>query len=255
MDSLLATFAETVGLGAFIYYLFRALSAKITGLEGVVAAQRDVIGTMSKRIEETEKIGGIYKNLLSELPSDLDNYKTIVSKTKDDMIVELKSQKEEVERRLGEAKKEIQSSGAPKEKINAHLTVLKNLLAPPKTPGQPSGRELDIKALCDFDGRTLEVVVPILVDAKTLEEFVGRAGYSLHLTEDASVIKTVFSGKRPMVIDGVEIRDARASQSLHGWYLLANDHIWLNQTCLTEWKREFNQVKAGVEHDGTGAAA
>jgi len=101
----------------------------------------------------------------------------------------------------------------------------------------------------------LESVVPILVESTTLEEFVGRAGYSLHFTEDDSVVKTVFSGKRPMGMDGVEIRDARASVSLHGWYLLANDQVWLNKTCLAEWKREFSQVKAGVDHDSKGVTA
>lgn len=243
MESLIATFAEMAGLGAFIYYLFRALSAKISGLEGVVGAQRDVIEAMSRRIDETEKIGGIYKNLLSDLPSDLENYKTIVSKTKDDMIVELKSQKEEAERRLSEVRKEIQSSGAPKEKVSRHLAVLKNLLAPPKKPGYSTGRELDLRAVSEFDGRTLESVVPLILESQTLEEFLGRAGYSLNLTEDASIIKTVFGGERTMKVDGEDIRDARASQSLHGWYLLANNRVWLNQACLDEWKREFREVR------------
>jgi hypothetical protein len=245
VEALIQSIAEMTGLGAFIFYLFRALSAKISGLEGVVAAQRDVMSAMTRRIEETEKIGGIYKNLLADLPNDLENYRTIVSKTKDDIIVELRSQKDEAERRISELKTELISAGASDEKVGKQLSILKNLIIPPGKSSTSLKQDLDLKRVCEFDGRTLESQVPLIIQSKSIEEFLGRSGYTITLTEDDSILREVFSGTRPLERKGKAIKVASASNSVNnGWFLLADSGIWLNDIRLKEWREEFEAVKA-----------
>jgi hypothetical protein len=75
---LLSTFVPQLGLGVFIWYLLQGLSRQVDALKSVVNAQKDTIEVMGRRIEETEKIGGIYKTLLADLPGELDSYNLIV---------------------------------------------------------------------------------------------------------------------------------------------------------------------------------
>lgn len=244
MSPLLASILQTTGLGVFIWYLLRGLTDKITSLEGVIVAQKQTIEVMDKRIEETEKIGGIYKNLLSDLPSDIDNYKTFVSKTKDAVIIELQNQNAETKKKLDEAQKQIQASGSSQEQIAAHLKALKNLLSRPHNQfGHES--ELDLKILCEFNERTVESCVPLILESPTLDEFLHRLGFHVELTEDITPTKSVFSDRA--LPDGTPIVAARASQSFDGgWFTVANDRIWVNQLRLGQWKDEFSIVKTIV---------
>lgn len=244
MDPLLASILQTTGLGVFIWYLLRGLTEKITSLEGVIVAQKQTIEVMDKRIEETEKIGGIYKNLLSDLPSDIDNYKTLVSKTKDAVIVELQNQNAETKKKLDEAQKQIQASGSSQEQIAAHLKALKNLLSKPRNQfGHES--ELDLKNLCEFNERTVESCVSLILESPTLDEFLHRLGFHVELTEDITPSRSVFSDRT--LPDGTPIVAARAAHSIDGgWFTVANDRIWVNQVRLGQWKDEFSMVKTIV---------
>ena len=244
MYPLLASILQTTGLGVFIWYLVRGLTEKITSLEGVVVAQKQTIKVMDKRIEETEKIGGIYRNLLSDLPSDIDNYKTLVSKTKDAVIVELQNQNDETKKKLEEAQKQIQASGSSQEKIAAHLKALKNLLSKRRNQyGHES--ELDLKYLCEFNMRTVESSVPLILESPTLDEFLHKLGFQVEATEDMASYTSVISDRA--LPDGTPVVSARAVRSIDGgWFTVANDRIWVNQICLGQWKDEFSMVKTIV---------
>ena len=244
MPQLTISIIQTTGLGVFIYYLIRGLHAKINGLEGVVNTQKQTIETMNKRIEETEKVGGIYRNLISDLPADLDNYKTIVSKTKDEIILELKNQNEETAKKLDEAKKVIESSGNPQEQINMHLAVLKNLLSEPVQRNESHFKNAyELKAVSEFNGRTLESSVSQIIKSKTLDEFLRNMGYDVNITENDSVFKIIFSDERKTP-DGEHIEAAIGSHSITGgWNVIANNKIWVNQARINEWKDEFSSIK------------
>ena len=63
MDPLTISALQGTGLAVYIWYLFRALKQQVSGLKDVVSAQKQTMEVMERRISETEKIGGIYKNL------------------------------------------------------------------------------------------------------------------------------------------------------------------------------------------------
>jgi len=242
MDIAIASILEATGLGVFIYYLFRGLSAKINSLESVVTAQKQTIEVMDKRIEETEKVGGIYKNLLADLPADIDNYKTIISKTKDEVILELKTQKKESEEKLQEAKKVIQSSGDPQEEINLHLSILKNLLSEPTVSREHHKKEYDLKSISEFCDRSLETAVSKIVKSKTIDQFFHSLNIDVTITNDESVVKVIFSEKREMP-SGEAIESAMANYSIDGWHVFANNKAWINEVRLSELKDEFSAIK------------
>ena len=87
------SFFQTLGLGVFVYYLLRGLKDRVSSLESVINTQKQTLDVMERRVNETEKIGNIYRDLMASLPEDIDNFRTIISKTKDETIVELKNQK------------------------------------------------------------------------------------------------------------------------------------------------------------------
>lgn len=241
MEIAIVSILEATGLGVFIYYLFRGLSAKINSLEGVVTAQKQIIEVMDKRIEETEKVGGIYKNLLSDLPAEIDNYKTIISKTKDDVILELKEQKKDTEHKLKEAKEIIQSSGDPQEEIKLHLSVLKVLLSKPETENHKN--EYYLKAISEFGDRSLESSVSEIVKARTLDEFFHRLNIKVTITNDDSIMKIVFSKNRKLP-NGDPINSAMASHSFErDWHVFANNQAWINEARFSELKDEFSTIK------------
>ena len=245
---LVSSLAQTFGLGIFVFYLIRGLNSEIKSLKQTIDTQSKTLEVMDKRIEETEKIGDIYKNLISDLPQDIDNFKTIISKTKDETILELKNQHEATKKKLEEAKKIIERSEQGPDIINLHLKVLKNLLSEPKFKNLPFKREYELSKICEFGDRTLERCVPLLVESKTLEEFLQRIGFDIIEIEDEdrNIMKSVFSSdatsrKTPK---GEPIKYAVVSYSISGgWHLIANDEFYINKIKLDELKDEFSAVK------------
>ena len=235
---------ESLGLGIFVFYLIRGLKQKIAALEGTVTIQNKTLEVMEKRIHETEKVGDIYRNLMSNLPQDLDNYKTILSKTKDETILELKNQQEATHKKLEEAQRLIGNSKQTPEVIGQHLKVLKNMLSKPEISGTPHKKEYDIAKICEYGNRTLEQCVPLIVRSRTLEEFLKEAGFDLYVSEDMSLMNKVFRSEPHLTPKGLPIQNATSTQSSSGgWHLIANDEFYVNQIRLDELKDEFSAIK------------
>ena len=78
---------QSGGLLFVAWCWIRGLKAQLKGLQGTIEAQEKTLGVMEKRITETEKVGDIYRNLLNNLPEDLDKYKSVISRMKDDVII------------------------------------------------------------------------------------------------------------------------------------------------------------------------
>ena len=243
MENFVATAFETIGLGAFFFYLIKGLKAKIGALESVVVAQVKTLDVMEKRNSETEKIGEIYKNLISDLPDAIDNYKSIISKTKDETIIELTNLHEDTKNKLEESEKMIKNSKNTKEIIGTHLNVLKNMLANPGgAPGNARTATSDIAQLCQFGGREIDKCVPLIVESKTFEEFIKKAGYSLKVTEDDSVAKQVFNHGKD--INGDPVQDAFATHNASGGsFVVVNNNIYANNISHKNFKNEFSSIK------------
>ena len=99
MENIIITIIQSGALAIFFYFVIRGLKSNIKALNDVVVTQNKTLEVMDKRIEETEKIGMIYKKLIQDLPNDLENYKAIINKTKDQMILELTNQNEQNEKK------------------------------------------------------------------------------------------------------------------------------------------------------------
>jgi hypothetical protein len=78
--------------GAIIYFLWfyiRGLKREITSLHKTVEIQNATLGVMDRRIQETEKVGDIYRKLLNDLPADMEKYRSVIASVKDQTIKEL----------------------------------------------------------------------------------------------------------------------------------------------------------------------
>ena len=80
---------EGSGLAVFLGFLLRGIKRQIFSLKATIAAQKQTLEVMDKRISETEKIGDIYRGLIKDLPEDLEKYKKIIRLTKDEVIKSL----------------------------------------------------------------------------------------------------------------------------------------------------------------------
>ncbi|MDR7068977.1 hypothetical protein J2X02_001828 [Pseudoxanthomonas japonensis] len=229
---------QTIGLGAFFWYLIRGLKARISGLEGVISAQKATIDVMERRIQETEGVGRIYKNLLSDLPGDIEKYKTLVSQTKDTLIVELQNRNQDAEKKLERAEAEIRASMAPPDQIALHLRVLKRLLGVSKNI---QNDRLDLASVCEFHSRKLEDCIPPLISSETLGVFLASIGYRLEVTEHRPDTDEMFKSRS--LKNGEELLDAMATDSIYGWYVMANNYIWVSPEMHSRWKDEFSKVK------------
>lgn len=240
MDNMIASVFETFGLGFFFYFLMRGLKQKISALESTISVQGKTLDVMEKRVQETQKVGDIYKNLLSDLPKDIDNFKTVLSKTKDETIVELRNQNEIAKRKMEEAQKQIEGSKNSPDIILLHLKVLRKLLSKPTSdPFYPPHYALF--NVCEFGGRKLEHCVSLILDSKTLEDFLARAGYSVVVTNDIETLRAMFGMKTTP--RGVPLVSACISDSETGWYMITNDEFYITPEKLSALKDEFSTVK------------
>ncbi|MFZ5891911.1 MAG: hypothetical protein ACOY0T_12725 [Myxococcota bacterium] len=89
---------EMGGLGVFIWFCIRGLQQQITALKATADVQKDTLvaqcktlDAMERRVAEAEKIGALYRGLIEQLPRDLDNYKAIIHRLKDQVIEQLEA--------------------------------------------------------------------------------------------------------------------------------------------------------------------
>jgi hypothetical protein len=119
------------GLGYLFYQLIGGLRTRIATLERTITAQNETLNVMERRVSETEKVGMIYKDLLSSLPKDLENYKAVISTTKDEMILELQNANKQKDEELKKIREIDQSLARHPQKAAAkNLQVMRFLLEP-----------------------------------------------------------------------------------------------------------------------------
>ena len=93
------------GVVFFLWKIINGLRAEVTALKSTIDAQTATIAVMDKRIAETEKVGELYRKLLKDLPEDLDNYRKVIARTKDEVIAEQQRAIEQKDDKLQELAK------------------------------------------------------------------------------------------------------------------------------------------------------
>lgn len=89
LTTIITNILTGTGVLTFMYFLVKSLKREISSLNKTIEAQNKTLEVMEKRIAETEKVGDIYKGLITELPEYIEKYKKIISATKDSVIAEL----------------------------------------------------------------------------------------------------------------------------------------------------------------------
>jgi DNA repair ATPase RecN len=98
LTTVLTNLLTSGGVITFFYFMVRSLRREITGLNKTIEAQNQTLEVMEKRIAETEKVGNIYRNLVSDLPEWVEKYKKFINESKDDVIAKLQQDKSEDEK-------------------------------------------------------------------------------------------------------------------------------------------------------------
>jgi uncharacterized coiled-coil protein SlyX len=200
------------GVGVFVYYLIRGLRSRISGLEGTVQAQNETLRVMERRVAETEKVGQIYKDLLSNLPKDLENYKAVISKTRDDMILELQNankQKDEQLKQIGEIDRSLAEQ--PQKGAAKRLESMRFLL---DTKNEPFRKF--VEQLCG----DIDVAVDALVRSPDFAELLAREGKALVIEDNKERWDALV--KPPEGAGASRMRSA--SWSVFGWYGFFDDN-------------------------------
>jgi len=82
--------------------MLEALNMQITKMDKAIEVQKKTLKAMKTQVSETEKIGSIYRQFIEELPSEIEKYKTLLTKLRSDQISELKKANEYKDERLKE---------------------------------------------------------------------------------------------------------------------------------------------------------
>lgn len=117
------------GVLTFLYFLIHGLKKQIAALNSTVDMQSKTLEVMEKRIEETQGIGEIYKNLIKEMPDDLKKYKDFIRESKDSIIEELKiANKEKDEKHRMELETSLSKIQEQQKNISELLDARKKLV-------------------------------------------------------------------------------------------------------------------------------
>lgn len=161
------------GVAVFLYMVIRglkdqivALKAQIGTLNETIEVQKKTLQAMETRVLETEKIGNIYRQFLEEFPKELENYRALHTKMKDDQIKLLQQANEQKDERLKETA-EIEL-----EKLKLQQRALDDI---PKLLGQITDT-----------ARTLEQRL------STVDQLAGTTPLELHLADVRKSLLTAF---------------------------------------------------------------
>jgi hypothetical protein len=94
-------FCALVVIG-FLWMWIQELKNQITEMNKTIEAQFKTLEAMKTQGSETEKIGGVYRRFIEELPSEIEKYKTLLTELRADRISELKKANEYEDERLKE---------------------------------------------------------------------------------------------------------------------------------------------------------
>jgi len=102
LDELKTQFSEMNKTIEFQQKTLEALKTPITKMNKTIEFQQKTLEAMKTQVSETEKVGGIYRQFIEDLPSEIEKYKTLLTKLKNDQISGLKKANNHKDERLKE---------------------------------------------------------------------------------------------------------------------------------------------------------
>lgn len=155
-----------------VYMIMRGLKVEIKTLQNQVSNQNKTIETMDKRIQETEKIGELYKQLISDFPKALEDYQEVITKTKDQTIYQLKSSIKE--QKLTIETLQTQTRGNDPLKIQRAAAISKLFL------------NKDNKTLLEFLDKLdndKDKVISKMLEISDFEQLIESLGYKIEIID------------------------------------------------------------------------
>jgi hypothetical protein len=235
------SWVQTSGLALFMWFLVNGLQKKINSLEGVIDAQSKTMEVMDRRVQQSEGIGSLYKKFFDEMPTVMENFKTVLSKDKEASIIELQRRNLEDAQRLEDAEKRIGDISQTSSQREQYLKQLKKLINRP--PNKLSHMDkLYIRQISEFNGRLIDAAVPILLSSTTLEEFLNALGFELRsdMTQD-EFLKIIMSQVLP---DGSPFQPALICNVSGGTNLVVTDRlVWTCSSGLELLNAEYSYAR------------
>jgi hypothetical protein len=222
------------GIVAFVALYLRGVNRQIGALKGAMEIQEKALLTMEKRILETEKIGDLYKNFVSDVPKMMADYKAIVTTTHADISVKLEQttrEKLDAVAKLAEAERtlrELKDSDTDKRK-----TVLATIFLYQK-------QNEDFSKFLEQVETDRAALADILVRSATLDDLLQECGYQLKIDNNQEIIsKTIF---RETPISNPDEIAKYASWGVGGFYI-----IFTNRRIVMD-DRKRSQFQAGIDN-------
>lgn len=217
---------ETGVLTFVVYMIIKGLKERIIGLENVVETQKKTIETMDKRIFETEQISDLYKKMIEDFPKVIDDYRAVITKTKDETIYELKKIVEEKDIAIDDFKQ--RASIIEPEKNNEVQKIGQIFI------------DKSNKLLLDFVQKcheTNDKLYSTLINSKTLEDFITKSGYELIKIPDEKTAEYVF-------VDFKTYNPRTQFSSIRNQFYMITfgNKIYINNQTFNEFDKQYSEI-------------
>ena len=218
---------QTGAVSFLVYMIIKGLKTEVKTLQNSISNQNETIKIMDKRIKETEEIGNIYKNLVSDLPQTIDNYKTVITQTKDAVIFQLKSKLEEQDTTIFKLKESTENSD---NKPSSRTTIIKHLLF------GHDHRDL-LQFIMNIEPN-LENIFNTMVSCSSFKIFLKELKIDTNIVLEENS-KDIFN------FDKVNNREAKSiSHSIHGKYLITfTKNLYITKAYYNYFKEDYNSIK------------
>jgi len=225
--TIIISLIQTGAISWIVYAIIKGLKTEVKTLGTVVATQNETIKTMDKRIQETEKIGDLYKQLIADFPKALDDYQAVITKTKDSTIFELKSKVEEQQLTITDLKQKSENSNPT---IAARAVNISKLFL-----------ENENKQLLEFLQKidtSSDKVFSCIFAEKDFDKLMEQLGKKVKIEE---------TDIRSMLLDEDSMRKHKArnaSFNMNGnaYLITFDDEIYLNEQTINYFRRLYNAL-------------
>lgn len=226
---IISALLQTGVISYVVYMIIKGLKTEIRTLQSQITAQNKTIETMDKRIQETEKIGELYKKLISDFPQALDDYQEIITKTKDKTIYELKSSLEEKELTI-ESLKDQTKSNDPK-KIDRAASITKLFL------NKENKKLLDFLEKLHTDK---DLIISTILENDDFNTVIKTLGYNLSVVENIDV-RSIFGDDEYFNENRIRIMTSMLGGQVY--YITLDNKIKISNLIYQEFCDTYNSLR------------
>lgn len=225
------------GVITFIYFYLKGMKEQVSALQKIISAQDKTLKVMEQQVLETEKVGGIYKKLLDDLPKDLENYQAIISKTKDHVILTLTQQNQAKDDEIEKLRQqEVQLTKLGTSDVRSRQTLRGAILL-------HENSAQDFTSFIRSISGDKEKAVELIVASSTFEAFIKAAGYRIEIWSGHATFEKLLESKLDIV---KSVRSA--TLSLSGSYAVFHDgRLAMDHAAMENLKSIFTSIKANLQ--------